>query len=122
VAAQLVQRFPEVVEPLRSGKLCITVVLELAKVISPENRADVLPKFFGLSKQEAKAVAVEIRPAEVVPRKEMVTALPLVSRTPAGGVQPVEPVRTVELAGTNSRSGPRCRHSRRRNAERPSNL
>jgi hypothetical protein len=98
VAAQLVQRFPEVVEPLRSGKLCITVVLELAKVIAPENRADVLPKFFGLSKQEAKAIVVEIRPAEVVPRKEMVTALPLVSRTPAAGVQLVEPARTVELA------------------------
>jgi hypothetical protein len=97
VAAQLVQRFPEVVEPLRSGKLCITVVLELAKVITPENRAEVLPKFFGLSKQEAKAVAVEIRPAEVVPRKEMVTALPVVSRTPVGRVQPVEPSRAVEL-------------------------
>jgi hypothetical protein len=96
VAAQLVQRFPEVVEPLRSGKLCITVVLELAKVITPENRAEVLPRFFHRSKQEAKAVAVEIRPAEVVPRKEMVTALPLVSRTPAGGVQLVEPVQLVE--------------------------
>jgi 5-methylcytosine-specific restriction endonuclease McrA len=90
VAAQLVQRFPEVVEPLRSGKLCITVVLELAKVITPENRADVLPRFFHLSKQEAKAVAVEIRPAEVVPTKEMVTALPLVSRATAEPVQPVE--------------------------------
>jgi hypothetical protein len=96
VAAQLVQRFPEVVEPLRSGKLCITVVLELAKVITPDNRAEVLPRFFHRSKQEAKAVAVEIRPAEVVPRKEMVTALPLVSRTPAGGVQLVEPVQLVE--------------------------
>jgi hypothetical protein len=90
VAARLVQTFPEVVEPLRSGKLCISVVLELAKVITPENRADVLPKFFGLSKQEAKAVAVEIRPAEVVPRKEMVTTLPLASRTPDALVQPVE--------------------------------
>jgi hypothetical protein len=98
VAAQLVQTFPEVVEPLRSGKLCITVVLELAKVITPENRADVLPRFFHLSKQEAKAVAVEIRPAEVVPRKEMVTTLPLVSRRPAGTVQPVEPVQLVEPA------------------------
>jgi hypothetical protein len=91
VAAQLVQRFPEVVEPLRSGKLCITVVLELAKVITPENRAEVLPRFFHRSKQEAKAVAVEIRPAEVVPRREMV-ALPLVPTTPARGVQLVEPV------------------------------
>jgi hypothetical protein len=98
VAAQLVQQYPEVVEPLREGKLCITVVLELAKVITPENRADVLPQFLGRSKQEAKAVAVEIRPAEVVPRKEMVTALPVVSRTPAGRVQPVEPVQSVEPA------------------------
>jgi 5-methylcytosine-specific restriction endonuclease McrA len=97
VAAQLVQRFPEVVEPLRSGMLCITAVLELAKVVTPENRADVLPKFFHPSKQEAKAVAVEIRPVEVVPRKEMVTTLPLVPRVPAGVVQPVELDRAVEL-------------------------
>ena len=90
VAAQLIQRFPEVVAPLREGKLCITVVLELARVITPENSVDVLPRFFHRSKQEAKAVAVEIRPAEVVPRKEMVTAFPLVSSTQPGRVQPVE--------------------------------
>jgi hypothetical protein len=100
VAARLIQSFPEVVEPLRSGKLCMTVVLELAKVITPENRADVLPQFLGLSKQEAKAVAVEIRPAEVVPRKEMVTALPVVSRAPAGIVQPVEQATAELLKGT----------------------
>jgi hypothetical protein len=70
------------------------------KVITPENRADVLPQFLGLSKQEAKAVAVEIRPAEVVPRKEMVTALPVVSRAPAGVVQPVEHATTELLKGT----------------------
>src|SRR5512137_2185187 len=79
VAAQLIQRFPEVVAPLREGKLCITVVLELARVITPGNSTEIIPRFFHRSKQEAKAVAVEIRPAEVVPRKEMVTALPLVS-------------------------------------------
>jgi hypothetical protein len=90
VAAQLIQRFPEVVEPLREGKLWITVVLELARVITPENSAAVLPRFFHRSKQEAKAVAVEIRPAEVVPRKEMVTAFSLVSSTQPGPVQPVE--------------------------------
>jgi hypothetical protein len=105
VAAQLVQQFPEVVEPLRSGKLCISVVLELAKVITPENKGEVLPRFFGLSKQEAKAAAVEIRPAEVVPRKELVTALPVVSRTQAGGVQLVEPVLPVEPATTGFLTG-----------------
>jgi hypothetical protein len=76
VAAQLIQRFPEVVEPLRAGKLCITSVVELARVMTPENSAEVLPRFFHRSKQEAKAVAVEIRPADVVPRREVSTELP----------------------------------------------
>jgi hypothetical protein len=66
VAAHLVQRYPEMVEPLREGKLCITVVLELARVITPENSAIVLPQFFHRSKQEAKAIAVEISPAAVI--------------------------------------------------------
>src|SRR5512137_2709621 len=75
VAAELVQRFPEVVEPLRDGRLCITSVVELARVITPENRAEVLPRFFHASKQEAKAVAAEIRPVDVVPTREVVTAV-----------------------------------------------
>jgi hypothetical protein len=73
VAAQLIQKFPEVVAPFREGKLCISSVVELARVITPENSEDVLPRFFYLSKQEAKAVAVEICPAAVVPRREVVT-------------------------------------------------
>ena len=73
VAAQLIQKFPEVVAPFREGKLCISSVVELARVITPENSEEVLPRFFYLSKQEAKAVAVEICPAAVVPRREVVT-------------------------------------------------
>jgi hypothetical protein len=81
VAAELVQRFPEVVEPLRDGRLCITSVVELAKVLTPENRRDVLPRFFHASKQEAKAVAAELRPMEVAPRRDVVTALAPASTT-----------------------------------------
>ncbi|MGB8931442.1 MAG: hypothetical protein WCC48_09385 [Anaeromyxobacteraceae bacterium] len=77
VAAELIQRYPEVVDPLRDGRLCITSVVELARVITPENRSDVLPRFFHASKQEAKAVAAEILPAVVVPRREMVTTVPV---------------------------------------------
>jgi 5-methylcytosine-specific restriction endonuclease McrA len=90
VAAHLVQSYPEMVEPLREGKLCMTVVLEVARVITPDNSANVLPQFFHRSKQEAKAIAVEICPAAVIPRREMVTALPLVSSAQSGRVQPVE--------------------------------
>jgi len=75
-AAGLVQRFPEIVEPLRDGRLCITSIVELAKVLTPENRAEVLPRFFHRSKREAKAVSAEICPAEAVPRRDTVTAVP----------------------------------------------
>ena len=72
-AAELIQRYPELVEPLREGKLCITSVVELAKVITPENRREVVPRFFHASKREAKAVAAELRPAEAAPHRDVVT-------------------------------------------------
>ena len=74
VATRLVEQFPEVVEPLRDGRLCMSSVIELAKVITEVNRADVLPKFFDKSRQEAKQVAAEVRPAEVVPVRTVVTS------------------------------------------------
>jgi hypothetical protein len=74
-AAELVQRFPEVVEPLRDGRLCLTPAVELSKVLTPENRDEVLPRFFELSKAEAKQVAVEIRPDEAAPTRDVVTAV-----------------------------------------------
>jgi 5-methylcytosine-specific restriction endonuclease McrA len=73
VATRLVVRFPEIVEPLRDGRLCLTTVILLARVMTEENRAEVLPRFFGLSRQEAEQVAVAIRPVEVVPRRTVVT-------------------------------------------------
>jgi len=90
VAAQLVQRFPEGVEPLREGKLCISAILELARVITPENGADVLPRFFHRSKHEAKAVGVEILPAAVIPRREVVTGPPRRVEASPVAVQPDE--------------------------------
>src|SRR6266542_3375660 len=48
-AAQLLQHYPEIVEPLRNGRLCLSSIVEVAKVITPENRAEVLPRFFHLS-------------------------------------------------------------------------
>ncbi|HSD21166.1 MAG TPA: HNH endonuclease, partial [Anaeromyxobacter sp.] len=36
---------------------------------------EVLPRFFGLSRREAEAVAVSLRPAEVVPNRDVITAI-----------------------------------------------
>jgi 5-methylcytosine-specific restriction endonuclease McrA len=49
-AAALIQRIPEVVEPLRDGLLCLSTIFEIAKVLTPENRTEVLPRFFHRSK------------------------------------------------------------------------
>ena len=81
VATRLVVRFPEIVEPIRDGRLCLTTVIVLARVMTEANRHEVLPRFFGLSRQEAEQVAVEIRPVEVVPRRTVVTEAPVA--TPA---------------------------------------
>jgi hypothetical protein len=85
-AAELIQRFPEVVEPLRDGRLCLTSVAELAKVLTPENRAEVLPRFFNASKQEAKVVAAEISPRQGAPHRMVLTAVaPVLHARRAGG-------------------------------------
>ena len=88
-AAELIQRYPEVVEPLREGKLCITSVVELAKVITPENRGEVVPRFFHASKREAKAVAAELRPSEAAPHRDVVTVPHLAA--PAKAVTRLQP-------------------------------
>ena len=87
VAAKLVQRFPEVVEPLRDGRLCISSVVELARVATRENLAEVLPRFFHRSRREAREVAVEISPASVVPRREVTTPVEVRARGSAPGGQ-----------------------------------
>jgi hypothetical protein len=74
-AAELVQKFPAVEAALRDGRLCLSSVIELAKVITPENAAEVVPRFFGLSSRDAAQVAVSIRPVEDPPQRDVVTPL-----------------------------------------------
>jgi 5-methylcytosine-specific restriction endonuclease McrA len=97
VAARLVGKFPEVVEPLRDGRLCITSVLALAKVMTDANRAEVLPRFFHCSKQEAREVAAEIAPVTAAPRKTGVTEVALPSSASAGQVRPGELAATTAV-------------------------
>src|SRR5512138_717832 len=72
-AAELIQRFPGVEAALRSGELCLSSVCELAKVITPENAADLLPRFFGKSARDAAFLSASIRPVENPPERFLVT-------------------------------------------------
>ncbi len=75
-AARLLQRFPAVIEPLRDGLSCMTTTAELAKVLTTENQASMLPRFFGLSVREAQEVTAELMPRAEPPLRTVVTALP----------------------------------------------
>ena len=108
-AAELIQRVPEVVEPIRAGTLCITSIIELAKVLTPENREEVLPRFLHCSRQEAKAVSAEIAPLEAAPVRTVVTALPAVAVRPvqapvllpiAAATAPVPPSASADRGST----------------------
>ena len=80
-AVELIQKVPEVTAALGDGRLCMSSVIELARVLTPENQREVLPRFFGLSRREAEILAASLRPAEVIPHREVVTALPPAART-----------------------------------------
>ncbi len=90
-AAELVQRFPDVLEPIRDGRLCLTSVVELAKVLTPENRDRVLPRFFHCSKQEARAVSAELAPDSQPVRRTVVTAVSPPTLTVVQGATPPQP-------------------------------
>jgi hypothetical protein len=72
-AAELLQDFPEVIEPLREGRLCLSTIAELAKVLTEENRAVVVPRFFGLSAREAQELVAELQPRPVPSTRMVVT-------------------------------------------------
>ncbi len=72
-AAELLQDFPEVIEPLREGRLCLSSIAELAKVLTEENRAVVTPRFFGLSARDAQELVAELQPREVPSTRMVVT-------------------------------------------------
>jgi len=82
VAARLIQKLPEVVQPLRDGRLCPTGIVALAKELTVENPLAILLRFFHLSRREAAEVSAAIRLVEQPPLRDVVTAPPVTSKSP----------------------------------------
>jgi hypothetical protein len=108
-AVALVREFPAVADALREGKLCLMTVAEVARVLDPGNVANLLPRFFGLSKREAKVLVASLLPVEAPPLRELVTPV----RAPPAGpalalAAPPRPVRhEAERAVLPVEPGPR---------------
>jgi 5-methylcytosine-specific restriction endonuclease McrA len=89
--------------------------VELAKVITPENRTEVLPRFFHTSKKEAKEVSAAIRPLEAAPHRLVVTAA-----RPEPAPRAVTVPAEVEVAGgLFAAAAPRVRPAEPHGAELP---
>ncbi len=95
-AADLLQDFPEVIEPLRDGKLCLSSIAELAKVLTEQNRAVVTPRFFCLSAREAQELVAELQPRQTPATRVVVTSFPPLS-TPSS-LEATEPRPLFSLA------------------------
>jgi hypothetical protein len=96
-AARLLQRFPEVVEPLRDGRLCLTTTAELAKVLTEQNMAQVLPRYFHLSSREAAEVTAALQPREQPPLRTVVSLLDPEQRAVVNATAPAEPAGALIL-------------------------
>jgi hypothetical protein len=94
-AAELIQRSPEIVEPLRDGRLCLSTVASLAKVLTSANSADVLSRFFHRSALEAKSIVAELAPHPNPPTRTVVTVTPV--RTLPAAVEATAAVTAVEV-------------------------
>jgi hypothetical protein len=97
VAAKLIQKFPEVVAPLRDGRLCATSLGELAKVLTAENSLEVLPRYFHLSRREAAEVSAAIRPVEHPPLRDVVTKVGASSATPPLAATPMATLHAIPV-------------------------
>ena len=72
--ARAVNRFPQVVGPLRDGRLCMTTLAELMKAMTEENCDELLGRALGKSSREAKRIVAAEKPKHV-PQREVTRSL-----------------------------------------------
>ncbi len=100
-AARVLPRHPAVEAALRDGRLCLSVVGDLARVLTAQNEAEVLPRFLGTSSRDAKAVVAAILPCPTPPRRDAVTVARPAAREVAGAASGAG-----EALGAGRASGP----------------
>ena len=100
-AARLLQRIPELVEPIASGRLCLSTTAELAKVVTEENWTEVAPRYFGLSAREAREVVAELQPRAAPPLRVVVTSL-APSLLTLGPPRATAPARLASVSGPST--------------------
>jgi hypothetical protein len=81
-AAELFRQFPAALEPIGDGRVCLSIIPIIAKVLTDENWPKTLPRFYWKSKNEALLIAASINPVKATPTRDVV--MPPVTRTLSG--------------------------------------
>jgi hypothetical protein len=81
-AARLIQTFPRLVDPMREGKLCLSVLPDLRKVVTEENFDEVVPKFFGCSRDDASKLVVAMSPPSMPPKRDVIKVVAQIAQLP----------------------------------------
>ena len=64
-SARMLRRFPQVAEPLRDGRLCMTVLASLAKVLTDDNADQLLAEAMGKATSEVKRIVRRLDPKPI---------------------------------------------------------
>ena len=82
-SSRMLRRFPQVAEPLRDGRLCMTVLASLAKVLTEENVDQLIAEAMGKPTTEVKRIVRRFDPKPIptdvmteAPRSSEVLATP----------------------------------------------
>src|SRR5215468_3257753 len=85
-SSRMLRRFPQVAEPLRDGRLCMTVLASLARVLTEENVDELIAEAMGKPTNEVKRIVRRLDPKPVpkdvttqAPRSSEVIATPTVA-------------------------------------------
>src|SRR5262252_9947518 len=96
-SSRMLRQFPQVAEPLRDGRLCMTVLASLAKVLTEENVDDLIAEAMGKPTNEVKRIVRRLDPKPVpkdvttdAPRSSEVVAMPAEQPVQPAAAQPVQ--------------------------------
>ena len=102
--ARCVARFPEVYDLLKTNEVNVSTVAQVSRVITPENKDEILARIRGKSQREVEAVAAEFEPLGARPQERVRT---VVVRVPAASV-PKDGAAVLLRSDANALSGDRA--------------
>ncbi|BDG05147.1 HNH endonuclease [Anaeromyxobacter oryzae] len=105
VAAELIQEVPAVGGALGEGRLCLTSIVEAARVVTAQNWETVLPRFFGRSRREAMEVVAELQPQPAPPTRTIVSPVRSAPSEVAAGPAFARPTLALEVGAAGPAAG-----------------